>query len=146
LSRKDKLKCTKNRETRDIPILPELQKEITAYIRHMGLVKLDGFLLPGNKTEKPYDSVQIRKDFQKMLEKIGIDDTVRKKRGIVFHSWRHLLAKNLAEKGTKKAIGMKILGQKTSRIYDKYASHVDKETFRQMTEAVEKVQNPETPK
>jgi hypothetical protein len=38
------------------------------------------------------------------------------------------LAKNLVEKGANKAIGMKILGQKTSRVFDKYASHFDKET------------------
>jgi hypothetical protein len=56
------------------------------------------------------------------------------------------LAKNLAEKGTNKAIGMKILGHKTSRIFDHYASHVDKETFRQMTGALEDVLKPEAPK
>jgi len=34
---------------------------------------------------------------------------------------------------------MKILGHKTSRIFDHYASHVDKETFDQMTSALETV-------
>jgi integrase len=81
-----------------------------------------------------------------MLEKIGIDGETRKERGIVFHSWRHLLAKNLAENCVNKAIGMKILGHKTSRIFDHYASHVDKETFRQMVGALEKVLKPEIPK
>jgi integrase len=46
---KSKLKCTKNQETRDIPILPTLYGEVMAYIRQMGLFNLDGFLLPGNK-------------------------------------------------------------------------------------------------
>jgi len=50
-----------------------------------------------------------------------------------------LLAKNLVEKGTNKSIGMKILGQKTGRIFDMYANHVDKETFRQMTKSMEVV-------
>jgi integrase len=145
-SRKNRLKCTKNKESRDIPILPCLHSEIMAYIRQMGLFKLDCLLLPGKNPEIPYDSVQIRKDFQKMLEKIGIDDNTRKERGIVLHSFRHLLAKNLVEKGANKAIGMKILGHKTSRIFDQYASHVDKETFRQMTEALEMVMKPDAPK
>jgi hypothetical protein len=34
---------------------------------------------------------------------------------------------------------MKILGQKTGRIFDLYADHVDKETFRQMVKAIESV-------
>jgi integrase len=145
-SRKNNLKCTKNREVREVPILPWLYDEITSYIRQMKSLKIDGFLLPGKKPGVPYDSVQIRKDFQKMLEEIGIDDNTRRERGIVFHSWRHLLAKNLAEKGINKAIGMKILGHKTSRIFDHYASHVDKETFKQMTVALENVQESDFPR
>jgi integrase len=109
-SRKNKQKCTKNRETREIPILPWLHNEIMAYIRQMRLFKLDSLLLPGKNPEIPFDSVQIRKDFHKKLAEIGIDDEKRKERGIVFHSWRHLLAKTLSEKGINKAIGMKILG------------------------------------
>ena len=143
-SRKNRLKCTKNRESRDIPILPCMYNEIMAYIRQMELYKLDCLLLPGKNTEIPYDSVQIRKDFQKMLEIIGIDEKTRKERGIVLHSFRHLLAKNLVEKGANKAIGMKILGQKTSRVFDKYASHVDKETFKLMSKAIEIVHQPDT--
>ena len=112
----------------------------------MKLFSLNSLLLPGKNHEVPYDSVKIRKDFQKMLEKIGIDDAIRRKRGIVFHSFRHLLAKNLVEKGANKAIGMKILGHKTSRIFDHYASHVDKETFNQMAKALENVLQPDRPK
>jgi integrase len=144
--RKSKMKCTKNAESRDVPILPSLHDEIIKYIRQMGLLKLDSFLFPGKNPEIPYDCKQIGKIFNKMLEKIGIDDKTRRERGIVFHSWMHLLAKNLVEKGANKAIGMKILGHKTSRIFDQYASHVDKETFKQMTEALEMVMKPDTPK
>jgi integrase len=42
------------------------------------------------------------------------------KRKRIIHSWRHLLAKNLVENGVNKAIGMKILGHKTSHIFDLY--------------------------
>ena len=68
-SRKNRLKCTKNRESKDIPILPCLHDEIIAYIRQMEFYKLDCLLLPGKNPEIPYDSVQIRKDLYKMLEK-----------------------------------------------------------------------------
>jgi len=145
-SRKNRLKCTKNKEIREIPIMPWLHNEIMSYIRQMKLFKLDSLLLPGKNPEIPLDSVQIREDYYKMLDKIGIDDKTRRERRIVFHSWRHLLAKNIVEKGANKVIGMKILGHKTSRIFDHYASHVDKETFNQMTKVIEMVTQKEMPK
>ena len=49
----------------------------------MKLFRLDSLLLPGKKPEIPFDSVQIRKDFIKMLELIGIDDKTRRERGIL---------------------------------------------------------------
>jgi len=141
-SHKNVMKCTKNKESRDIPILQCLYKEIMTYIRQMKLFNQNSLLLPGNNPVIAFDSAQIRKDFKKMLKLVGIDEATRRNRVIVFHSFRHLLAKNLAEKGTNKAIGMKILGHKTSRIFDHYASHFDQETFNQMSEAIETVHQP----
>jgi len=145
-SKKNRLKCTKNKEMREIPIIPYLHNEIMAYIKQMQLFKLDSLLLPGKNPEKPLDSVQIREDYYKVLNEIGIDEKTRKERGIVFHSWRHLLAKNIVEKGGNKAIGMKILGHKTSRIFDHYASITDKKTFDHMIKVIEMVTQDETPK
>jgi len=146
-ARLSKMKSTKNKETRDIPILPAVYEEIFAYIKQMGLTNLDSFLVPGKKPEIPLDSHQIRDDFYKALaNEIGIDEKTRKERNVTMHSFRHLLAKNLVEKGANKAIGMKILGQKTSRIFDHYADHVDKETFKEMARAIEIVSKKDTPK
>jgi integrase len=144
------LKCTKNRETREIPILPELYQELLAYIKELGGLfrkethtgdpgeapRLDSLLFPSLNDDSPYDNKQIERDYFVMLKKIGIDDKMRKKRNIVFHSWRHYCAKNLAQV-TNRTIGMAILGQKTSSMFDHYANHVDKETFDKMTKAVE---------
>jgi len=141
------IKSTKNQEIRDIPILPAVYEEIMAYIKQMGFLNINGLLLPAKKKpEKPYDDRMIGKEFNKMLEKIGIDDKTRKERVIVYHSLRHQLAKNLVENGVNKAIGMKILGQKTGRIFDMYSDHVDKETFRQMAKAIENVSKNEIEK
>jgi integrase len=149
-AKKSKLKGTKTNESREVPILPSLYAEIMAYIKNElvkkdqygreGQYKLDGFLLQGKKPDRPYDDRRIGAYFNKMLEKIGIDDAARKERNIVFHSWRHLLlAKNLAESGTNKKIAMKILGHKTSKVFDSYAAHADKETFEKMKLAIEDV-------
>ena len=138
-SKKNRLKCTKNGESSDVPILPCLYDEIMAYIWSSSLYNLDSLLLPGKKPEIPFDSVQIRKQFYKMLEAIGIDAAIRKKRRICFHSFRHLLAKNLVENGVTIEIGKKILRQKTDSVFKHYAAHVDKETFNYMEKALQTV-------
>ena len=138
-SKKNRRKSTKNGEIGDIPILPSLYNEILVYIRQKKILKLDALLLPGKKPEKPFDSVQIRKNFHEMLEKIGIDNETRKNRGIVIHSFRHLMAKNLVENGVDISIGKKILRQKTDSVFNHYADHVDKETFDFMATALETV-------
>lgn len=123
-------KETKNQEVRQIPILPKVSAEIQGYIQQRGLKEPGDLLLPGKNPLVPYNNRQIGKDFNKMLEKIGIDDKTRKERGIVFHSWRHRMAKTLAENNTPKDIGKKILGHKTDRMYDHYASHCNDETLK----------------
>jgi len=146
-ARLSKLKSTKNKTIRDIPILPSVYEEIFAYIKQMGLTNLDSLLVPGKKPEIPLDSHQIRDDFYKVLaDEIGIDEKLRKERNVTMNSFRHLLAKNIVEKGASKAIGMKILGQKTSRIFDHYADHYDRETFREMVKAIEIVSKKDTPR
>jgi integrase len=117
--------------------LPELSAELQQFIKETGaLFRLDNFIFPDVSPEAPISHEQIAKDFKKALEQIGIDETKRKERHIVFHSWRHYCAKNLAQVANRN-IGMTILGHKTSIMFDHYADHVDKETFAKMTEAIE---------
>jgi integrase len=130
------LKSTKNQECRIVPILPELYTEIQNYRKiYRPLFNMDSLLFPSLLETTPYDGKQVKEDFYKMLEKIGISEAERKERNIVFHSWRHYCAKNLAQV-TNRAIGMAILGHKTSAMFDHYANHVDKETFNKMREAI----------
>ncbi|AEF82212.1 tyrosine-type recombinase/integrase [Leadbettera azotonutricia] len=131
------LKCTKTQEQRKIPILPELHEEFIVYIKQFGgLYRSESFLFPGINKDIPYDNKQIEKDYHAMLEKIQIDDKKRKERNIVFHSWRHYCAKNLAQANTPRAIAMAILGHKTGFLFDYYARHFDTETFDKMAEAI----------
>jgi integrase len=131
------LKKTKNKKTREVPIMPELYEEILAYITKFQLgTRLDGFLFPGVYSDsKPYSLEKIERDFKDALGKIGIDEAMRRERKIVFHSWRHFMAKNLAQVTTRN-IAKKILGQETDSVFERYANHVDKETFIKMAEAV----------
>jgi len=130
-------KCTKNRANRTIPILPDLYKEISDYMKKRELTSnLNNLLFPGKKEGKPYDHKQISNEFYLMMEKLGISKTERTDLNIVFHSWRHYGAKHLAE-NTDRNTGMAILGHKTPNLFDRYSNHTDKETFVKMTKAVQ---------
>jgi integrase len=130
------LTCTKNRSSRVIPILPELFQELDAFIAGHGRAsRPDNLVFIGRTEGKPYSFCMINNDLHEMLEKIGISDAERRKRNIVFHSWRHYGAKNLAEVTTRQ-IGMAILGHKTPTLFDHYANHADDETFNLMKTAI----------
>ena len=135
-SEADGIKCTKNRAKRVIPISPELYRELDEYMRQNNRYsKPDNLVFPGKNNDKPYTRTQINKHLYEMLKKIGVSGTERKKNNIVFHSWRHYGAKNLAEVANR-TIGMAILGHKTARLFDHYANHIDNETFNSMRKAI----------
>ncbi|MCL2272142.1 MAG: tyrosine-type recombinase/integrase [Treponema sp.] len=130
------LKSTKNRENRIIPILPELHQEIFYYMKQTNVNgNINNLLFPGKIVGKPYCHKQINKEFYFMLEKIGITEIDRRNYNIVFHSWRHYGAKNLAEV-TNRNIGIAVLGHKTARLFDHYANHIDDETFKGMEKTI----------
>ncbi len=130
------LKCPKNGEEREIPLLPIVKEAIEDYLDNKPFItNPDALLFPSEVSGVPYDEKQVVEDFYRVLSSIGISEKERKSRNIVFHSWRHYCAKNLAAVTTK-SIGMKILGHKTSVMFDHYSDHVDKETFKAMEEAM----------
>jgi len=147
-SKKNRFKCTKNKQIKEIPIIPWLHNEIMAYIKDRKLYNLDSLLFPGKNPEIPLDSHQIRDDFYKMLSKIGINEEIRKERNICFHSMRHYVARKLVNKGVKRNIAKLILGIKTDKIFEHYSEDhiVDKETYDQMTTAIKTVNQKDTPK
>jgi integrase len=139
-----KIKSTKNGDPRDIPITENVYLELQKYIKAMGFDSLDALLVPGNKPGIPLDGHKIRDDLYAMFNEIGIDEAKRKERnGICLHSFRHLLVKNLIEKGVNKAIGMKITGHRNSAVFDWYSQHFDQEMFQKMSEAIERVEQKE---
>ena len=130
------LKCPKNGEEREIPLLPIVREAIEDYLDNKPFVSNpDALLFPSEVPGVPYDEKQVVEDFYRVLSSIVISEKERKARNIVLHSWRHYCAKNLAAVTTK-SIGMKILGHKTSVMFDHYSDHVDKETFKAMEEAM----------
>jgi integrase len=139
------LKETKTGEKREVPLLPSLKTEILSYLNTIVLEDGSGsFVFPGLRNDRPFDEGQIRRDFFAALALIGIDDSRRRERNIVFHSWRHYVAKHLSHIAPK-ALGMKILGHKTSAVFDKYADHTSLEDLSLMRRALSSIKDIENP-
>lgn len=133
------LKPVKNGCERQVPLSLMLKREIDHYCS-TALVSYtnESFLIPSFLQNKPFDQRQIVKDLYKALESIGIDENERKLRAIVFHSWRHYVA-NCVLRTSSKSVGMMILGQKTTSVFDDYANHITKEDLQKMAQALESV-------
>ena len=90
------LKGTKNGFSRKVPLHPEVRDvllELAASNPYTGGKEdEDAYLFWGRMPTKPVGGKYIREGFYYAMETIGINEDERKRRNIVFHSWRHFHA------------------------------------------------------
>lgn len=126
----DKLKSTKNTDTRNIPVDHETVLEL------LSLAKKNPnyddfsyvFYAPHNP-EEPYYPGYYGDMFYKALEKIGINKNERKERHIVFHSLRHFCATIMAQESDIKTV-KSILGHRTEIMSELYSNHETEERLK----------------
>lgn len=132
----DGLKKPKNNEARTVPLLPAVRKEIVKLIESNPWGK-DGFIFYGaDLKNKPMRPETMKNGFTKTLEKIGMTNTERMKQNIVFHSWRHFFAANIAGRVELKTLQLGI-GHKTSAMTEHYADHENEERFSTLSTALD---------
>ncbi|WP_407436560.1 tyrosine-type recombinase/integrase [Treponema sp.] len=128
----EKLKSTKNKDTRDIPINHQTALQL------MNLAKLNPnydeksfiFYAPHNPAE-PFYPGYYGDIFYQALDQIGIHEEERKKRNIVFHSLRHFCATYLSQSGDDKTV-QAIMGHKTKKMTEHYSDHETQEKYNNM--------------
>jgi integrase len=142
-SRLDGLKCTKTDEERTVPVIPEIRDAL----RRLGQQNphTNRFVFFCEKTDRPWDQEMPALALKKMLIKMKVgtrpgqkipkkeieawekkrDETVEfwKKRRVVFHSWRHFYAAELAKRLKARQV-MASTGHKTETVSWEYAGHV----------------------
>jgi integrase len=123
-SNHDGLKCLKNRETRRVPLLPEVRGRLLA-LADSNPHGPEGFIFYGMFEDKPAVPKVLLNGLQDTLAKIGI---VAKDRGIVFHSWRHYYAARMADRMTADQVS-RVTGHKNRAIYEEYADHITEENL-----------------
>jgi integrase len=130
----DKLKAPKNGETRKVPLLPEVRVKLLE-LASENPHGADGFIFYGNLPNKPIDRSVLLDGLHEALAVIGID---AQKRGIVFHSWRHYYAAQMADHMTADKVA-RITGHRSKAIFEKYADHISEENLEEVGKVGEAV-------
>ena len=134
-----KVKSTKTGENRDVPLIPEVKKELINLIDLNPFGKdPDNFIFfSWSDRGKPlYDNL-ILKALKAALKSIGISEEERKERNISFHSWRHYHVKKMADVLNERA--MLISGHKNREVFETYADHQQEQDFKAAAAASEEV-------
>lgn len=120
------MKCPKNGYTRKVPLYPEIRNDLLKLINENPYKEInkgkDSFIFWSKNPMKPLSANVLTKQFNKMLQEIGISEEERKKRNIVFHSWRHFHATELAGKCSEHSAQV-VLGHLSPMMTRHYANH-----------------------
>jgi len=136
-STKDGLKSTKNYLCRDVPVIPQISKALLAHAKecrnYSDLSYI--FFSPRLNQNQPVDPSDFEDGLCWALNKIGISEVQRRERNIVFHSWRHYYAKQMAER-LKLEQAQQALGHLTPEMTKHYSDHRIKQDFEVLTKAM----------
>lgn len=136
-STKDGLKSTKNYLCRDVPVIPQIGRELLAHAKEgRNFSDLSYiFFSPRQNQNQPVDPSDFEDGLCWALNRIGISEEQRKERNIVFHSWRHYYAKQMAER-MKLEQAQQALGHLTPEMTRHYSDHRIKQDFEVLTKAM----------
>ena len=132
----EKLKSTKNKDTRDLPIDHQTALQLMNLARQnpnfgdMSFV----FFAPHNPSE-PFYPGYYGDIFYEALDKIGVHEAERKDRNIVFHSLRHFCATYLRQRTDIETV-KSIMGHRTVKMSEHYSDHETQEKIDNMRNVI----------
>jgi len=131
----DGLKCPKNGESRNVPLLPFVRDALFNLLNDNPHKVDDPFVFYSSSTDRPVDCQVLLSGLQKTLGKLGIDC---KGRNISFHSWRHFFCSQSTQKISGEKVA-KVSGHLSESVFKKYADHVEVENVREVGDAISAV-------
>lgn len=109
---------TKTSEERNIPITHEIYRML--YVSYHSHPKGKASYIFSSDGATPIKEGIARKAFYKALEKIGISEEERARRGITFHSWRHKFATDCVKANMHPLKIMALTGHKNAEMLFRY--------------------------
>jgi integrase len=132
----DGLKSTKTGLERIVPFeFPSLRRELLDLARLNPQAGPSSFIFFSlEHPEKPMDDKTLQRGLTKALHRLNPTENW-KRRNVVFHSWRHYFACQLADRiEARKA--MSATGHKNKAVFDAYADHLSEEVFQEVKDTV----------
>jgi len=122
-SNEDGLKSTKTNEERTVPLLPGVRSALLtlAASSPWGGAR-DDFVFYGLLRRRPMDFHFLIGGLRQALAAIGINEEERRRRNIVYHSWRHYFAARMADRIDARKVQL-ATGHKTATVFQAYADH-----------------------
>jgi integrase len=132
----DGLTVTKNKESRSLPLDPEVRDALRALVKTSPHKRgAQNFVFFGLNSDRPIDAKIITDGFIAALNGIGISEEERKRRNIVFHSLRHGFSTEAAER-LPENLAMRLTGHKSSSVFRGYSNHETEAALETATEAM----------
>ena len=122
-SNEDGLKSTKTNEERTVPLLPGVRSALLTLVASnpWGGAR-DDFVFYGLLRRRPMDFHFLIGGLRQALAAIGINEEERRRRNIVYHSWRHYFAARMADRIDARKVQL-ATGHKTATVFQAYADH-----------------------
>ena len=118
-SRKYGLIPTKTRDSRQVPIPPELQIELNK----LRVLEKGQYLFSTKGGEKPVSPKALNNALRSALTEIGISKDEQVKRNLSFHGWRHFFNTTMRTNNISDSKLQKLTGHKTKQMTEHYTHY-----------------------
>lgn len=137
-NRFDGLKKSKNGESREVPLFPDIRDQILEQAKLNPYEEgMDGYIFFGTMPEKPIDTNSWLKNLRWVLTDLGVKNA----KEITFHGWRHLYATRMGSVVDQKTL-QQATGHKTLAMLEHYQNHKTSEEFKDLTNGVHTIFGP----
>ena len=138
----DGLKCPKNGETRNVPLLPIVREAIMDLLKDNPHNVGDPFVFYSLLPDKPCSSNILLDGLKMAIESVNkkspeIDIDI-KNRNITFHSWRHFFCSKASEKIASEKVS-KVSGHLSKAVFEKYADHIEEKNVQEVGDVIAEI-------
>ena len=130
------MSTTKTSEERVVPITDEIYRYL--YVAWQSHPNEENDFIFSFDGKKPMNEGRARAAFYKAMEKIGISEAERKRRGITFHSWRHKFTTDCVKSNMHPEKIMALTGHKSAEMLLRYT---DLNAERDLSDQIQEIQS-----
>jgi integrase len=117
----DGIKPPKAESYRVVPMIEPLSVCLSLLLMRTPYPDSEDFVISNLERGKPVSITTIKRGFRTALAEIGIDESARKRRNLVFHGLRHFYASIIRDAGLSAFAASRLTGQRSERVLDSYS-------------------------